>query len=75
MKLRTKWPSGATEEYEQSDCATVEDAINTKFGSTWEQAQEAGVTVEEVFELTADDETTQDPVTVPGDGETTQDPV
>jgi hypothetical protein len=32
-KFRVMYPSGATEEYEQSDCSTVAEFANTKFGT------------------------------------------
>lgn len=43
-KFRTTYPSGVIEEYEQSDCDTVEHFANAKFGSfDW---KEAGTTIE-----------------------------
>jgi len=33
MKFKVTYPSGVVEEVEQSDCATLEDFANTKFGS------------------------------------------
>ena len=33
MKFKTTWPDGREEVREQSDCTTVEQFINTRFGS------------------------------------------
>lgn len=45
MKFKIKWPSGVTEECEVSDCASLEEFQNSRFGSTWEDALANGVEV------------------------------
>lgn len=40
------WPTGKTERWEQSDCETVAEAANVRFGSAAEQAAENGVNLE-----------------------------
>ena len=40
------WPTGKTERWEQSDCETVAQAANVRFGSAAEQAAENGVNLE-----------------------------
>lgn len=48
MKFKVTYPSGLTEEVEQSDCATIEQFANTKFGSV--PYADHGITVEIVYE-------------------------
>lgn len=50
MKIHITWSSGLTEIVEKADCETIEHAIESMFGSAWEAAKEAGVTVVEYVE-------------------------
>jgi hypothetical protein len=48
MKVKVTYPSGVVEIFEQSDCHTLEEVANCKFGSS--DYQSNGVTIEEYVE-------------------------